>query len=99
MGDAGAIWGGARFPRVVGVEAAVDCVAARDQRAEPSGIGSNARSRDADASRMHLEATDRIDGRFTEHDVLRPVGADPEVSAVFAGTRGHPTPDPRPGGS
>ena len=38
--------------RFVGIEAAVDAVAASDQPAEPRGIGTHARRRDADSFGM-----------------------------------------------
>ena len=78
-----------RVARLVVVEAAVDVIAASDQWIEPWWIGSNARSRDADASRMkfrpvQLKAADRVDRRFAEDNLVRASSADPEVTGVLA---------------
>ena len=68
-----------RFANSVVVEAAVDVVAARQEWTQPRCVGANARRRDADAlcrqshmklQRVQLEATDRIDRRFAEHELL-----------------------------
>jgi hypothetical protein len=47
--------------------------------------------------RIQLVATDRIDGRLAEDDLLRTGIADPEESQVLAGAGCHPTPDTRAG--
>jgi hypothetical protein len=44
-----------RVARIVGVEAAVDLVAAREQSAEPPWIGPDARRRDAGAVGVELK--------------------------------------------
>ncbi len=68
-----------RFASFVVVEAAVDVEAARQEWTQPRRIGADARRGDADArrrqshlklQRVQLEATDRIDRRFEEHELL-----------------------------
>ena len=54
----------------VGVEAAVDLVAAMDQDLEPARIGACSGGRDADSPRMLHAAADGIDGGFAENDLL-----------------------------
>ena len=64
----------------VGVEAAVDLVAASDQSLEPTWIGSRAGSRDTDAIGIHGGAAEGVDGRLAENDAARSRDADPEVT-------------------
>jgi len=52
----------------IGVEAAVDFPTLVQQRAEPAGIGSDARGGQTTALRVESKATDRIDGRLTENE-------------------------------
>ena len=59
---------------------------------EPRCIRANTRCRDADAHRIQLEATDRIDRRFADHDLLRFPRADPEVAGVLVRAGRQPTP-------
>ena len=66
----------------VGVEAAVDVVAAGDERIEPRSVGTNAGCRDADAFRMQLVAADGVNRRFAEDDFVGARYADPEVARV-----------------
>ena len=82
---------------VVRVEAAVESIAAGNQCTEPRRMGANTRGGDADALRIHLEATDCIDGGFTEDDFPRTRDANPEIPQVLACARRHSPPDTQPG--
>jgi len=88
---------GRRIAGFVGVEAAVDFVAAGNQCGEPGRIGSNAGGGEAEAIRMHLAVADRIDGGLAEDDLPGGRGAKPEEPPVFARAGRHPAPDARPG--
>ena len=80
---------GSRFTWLIGIEPAVDGVAACDEWLQPWELGPNSGGRDADTRtmkfhEMYLEAADGIDGRFAEYDPLRTSLADPEVAEVLA---------------
>ena len=90
---------GRRVAGFVGVEAAVDFVAAGEQSGEPEGIGADAGGGEAEGIRVHLVVADRIDGRLAEDELPRSRIAQPEESQVFAGAGRHPPPDARAGAS
>ena len=77
----------------VGIEAAVDLVASRDQSAEPARIGSRAGRGDTDAAGIECAAADGVDGRFAEDDPPRTLRGSPEVTRVPACPGRHAAPD------
>ena len=68
----------------IGVEAAVEAVALREQRGEPGGVGSRSGSGDAEAVGMERDATDGVDGRLAEDRLLGKRSADGEVTEILA---------------
>jgi hypothetical protein len=52
----------------IGIEAAIDRVTLVQQRLQPAWVGSGPGGGEATVVGMKGEATDRIDGRFTEND-------------------------------
>ena len=90
-----------RFARLVGVEAAVDLVAAMPGADKAKVRRANSRRRDADALPrswpwscvLQLETTDGVNRGFAEDDSLGASIADPEVARVPAGARREASPD------
>jgi hypothetical protein len=77
---------------IVGVEAAVDVVTVSDEWIEPRGIGASAGCRDADATGMDLVATDGVNRRFAEDDLVGSRNANPEVARIPAAAGCQSTP-------
>ena len=90
LGGRGVTW-------AVGIEAAVDFVVAGKQSCQPSRVGSDAGRGEADLVWVHLEATNRVDGRLAENDLFGTRGTDPEVAQVLVCTGRHTTPNMRAG--
>lgn len=71
------------FPGGVGVETTVDLIALGNESAKPTGVCSGAGGGDAKLIGEKGEATERIDGRFAQHDGggLRSKGA--KIAVIF----------------
>ena len=87
---------------LVVVEAAVDGAAPFEQAGEPGRVAAHSRGGNAGGAGKNDQATDGVDGRFTENDIAftdwRRVGLllkllkDREVTGVFAGAASHASP-------
>ncbi len=88
---------GHRFSCGIGVKAAIDLRGFLDQGRQPKWVGSGAGGRDTAVLGIEREATDGVDGRFTEDDLVTRSGGDGEKAEIFAGARGHATPEARTG--
>jgi len=70
----------------VGVEAAVEGTALRQQCGKPARIGPSTGCGYTQRRRMQEEATDGVDGGFAEHDHRWILSVDGEVAEIFLRT-------------
>ena len=77
----------------IGIEAAIDLVTLVQQRLQPAWVGPGPGGGEATVVGMKGEATDRIDGRFTENDAWQRGGGNGEAAQVFLRAGRQATPD------